>query len=499
MTETHLHVDGGLNPIPQTKKGNPIPGQFDYSECHEPCVTEYTYEVELDWAPCTVLEIAAHAVVQCLNEVCIDFESYNEKDTVSTVSTLNGPVNFYMTDNVPLKSISVGSYADLAPEEGKLPIVAAPGTTPPNGNIVAFTIFGNYSRDDEIDNDGGTGASGKTLTDPQDLTKTELMWHAYSQGLAIVIDVSSIDAVQGLDLAAIDLDWGEKWYFLYFDEDNKLLHKTEMGLVPGDQSGDGVAFAVVYPNPVSKIAIWGGMNQGQSEVVGYAIDNVCVTSLEEETAWGYGERFVEKGNWATYFTYQVQQLVCPCILYKSENIEVLSAPPPTNVRVGEFEDDDNVRVWKEFEGELTEPLQYDLEDERSAKSDGPSGSDMYIPTGTDVCIFYVHFDSVGESGVEQIGSLTFGADILGVIISGGSLGDFAGENLMFAADSQIGNSATIYPFTSGYDYLRGYDVNAPGNSDEVKFDGDTVDFTTWVSNAHDSFRVIVPKIPILCE
>lgn len=29
---------------------------------------------------------------------------------------------------------------------------------------------------------------------------------------------------------------------------------------------------------------------------------------EKETAWGDGIRFVEKGNWATYFTYTVQQL-----------------------------------------------------------------------------------------------------------------------------------------------------------------------------------------------
>jgi hypothetical protein len=26
----------------------------------------------------------------------------------------------------------------------------------------------------------------------------------------------------------------------------------------------------------------------------------------EETAWGFGPRFVEKGNWGTYFTYRVQ-------------------------------------------------------------------------------------------------------------------------------------------------------------------------------------------------
>ena len=66
MTETHLHVADDLVDIPQTKKGNPIPGQFDYSEDHSPAVQEYTYMIpwDDDWPAGTILTIAAHASVQ---------------------------------------------------------------------------------------------------------------------------------------------------------------------------------------------------------------------------------------------------------------------------------------------------------------------------------------------------------------------------------------------------------------------------------------------------
>ena len=36
MSETHLHVADNLDGIPHTKKGNPIPGKFDYKTEHDP-------------------------------------------------------------------------------------------------------------------------------------------------------------------------------------------------------------------------------------------------------------------------------------------------------------------------------------------------------------------------------------------------------------------------------------------------------------------------------
>ena len=67
LTETHLHVATSLEGIPQTKKGNPIPGKFTYKDEYDPCVTEYTNDIGLGGYTGTVY-IAFHAVV--CKEIC---------------------------------------------------------------------------------------------------------------------------------------------------------------------------------------------------------------------------------------------------------------------------------------------------------------------------------------------------------------------------------------------------------------------------------------------
>jgi len=146
-------------------------------------------------------------------------------------------------------------------------------------------------------------------------------------------------------------------------------------------------------------------------------------------------------------------------------------------------------------------LCYDLDEGDVAQDGIPGNQPKMIPSGTEVCIFYVHFDNVGyTSRLEQTGQITFGADILGLIISGGNIGDFADEDFMFDADDSIGNlGTTTYPTKSGNDYKRGFDVNWSINTDDAVFNDATVDFTMFVVEAHDSFRVIVPRVPVPCE
>jgi Ca-activated chloride channel family protein len=68
MTLTHLHVADDAADIPQTKKGNPQVGKFDYETEHSPAVQEYTYTIpwSVDWESGTTLYTAAHANVQML-------------------------------------------------------------------------------------------------------------------------------------------------------------------------------------------------------------------------------------------------------------------------------------------------------------------------------------------------------------------------------------------------------------------------------------------------
>jgi hypothetical protein len=64
MSETHLHVADDYGGFPQTKKGTPIPGQFDYSMTFDPYVNGYTWEVPLgDWEAGDTVAFALHLVV----------------------------------------------------------------------------------------------------------------------------------------------------------------------------------------------------------------------------------------------------------------------------------------------------------------------------------------------------------------------------------------------------------------------------------------------------
>ncbi|MBT8341389.1 MAG: hypothetical protein KJP07_15375 [Desulfatitalea sp.] len=64
MTQTHLAIATRPEDLPQTGKGNAIPGQFSYHTTHDPGVTEVTHTIDIAaWSPGTALYIAAHCVV----------------------------------------------------------------------------------------------------------------------------------------------------------------------------------------------------------------------------------------------------------------------------------------------------------------------------------------------------------------------------------------------------------------------------------------------------
>jgi hypothetical protein len=67
ITETHLHAAATVDGIPQTKKGNPVIGQFEYGEEFEfPYVTEWTEIVPIPAGAVDTVYIAAHAAVEIL-------------------------------------------------------------------------------------------------------------------------------------------------------------------------------------------------------------------------------------------------------------------------------------------------------------------------------------------------------------------------------------------------------------------------------------------------
>ena len=67
MTESHLEVALSLDGIPQTKTGNPIPGQFRWKRSHDPPAVAYMYKIglgEVGFEADDLLYLAAHAEVR---------------------------------------------------------------------------------------------------------------------------------------------------------------------------------------------------------------------------------------------------------------------------------------------------------------------------------------------------------------------------------------------------------------------------------------------------
>ncbi len=65
MIETHVGFGNDLEDIPQNGGGNPIPGQFQINETHDPGVTIVTYQIPVPDGYCGFEGyIATHAVVQ---------------------------------------------------------------------------------------------------------------------------------------------------------------------------------------------------------------------------------------------------------------------------------------------------------------------------------------------------------------------------------------------------------------------------------------------------
>ena len=70
LNETHLAVSDNVGGIPQTKKGNPKPGHFEYSGEHMPGVKTYVYEIPFSGLVHDgTVTVAAHAEVTNMDDI----------------------------------------------------------------------------------------------------------------------------------------------------------------------------------------------------------------------------------------------------------------------------------------------------------------------------------------------------------------------------------------------------------------------------------------------
>jgi len=279
MTETHLAVADSLAGIPQTQKGNPIPGKFPYSAEHDPAVNFYSYEIPLDsWGPCPKLFIAAHAKVVRPIEGC--WETVWQIGDVET-PTCGGDLTNYANEFNWKKEMDLsGSYilpvGDCEQGPGlnsNKPLFTTPfivGTS-----FDEFPYNSNYKKSYAADFDvewNGSLPFGGSLT---------ISWSPpNAQTYTKVISGSGIPSPEIITVLGYQAA-GSGWYM--------DLYPLVSNSVEIDPLPDGLHT----------------INLEQTEGGGTFWDWVLLEKPceQEETAWADGVRFVDRGNWGMYFEY----------------------------------------------------------------------------------------------------------------------------------------------------------------------------------------------------
>ena len=273
FVETHLEVVTCEDdfPLAKSKKPkNPIPGQFTWSTDHSPPVETFTYTIlladigEPGVGPTEQVFIAAHAaVVKITGDGIAEFWATN--------STLPNQHQGWDTGGNPVAV--AGDRSDPMAVTGQPDAYSSPYgigffSLGEGGDITVdfgYPIF---------NGDGDYDISVHEISGNRGLPTENADVYVIVDGVEYYAgSVSSSDQGNGIGTVSIPEE------FAYVDA-VKIVDTTDKSQHIPRYSGDG-----------------------------YDVDAVDAYYLveQDETAWGAGDRFVEKGNWATHFTYEVQE------------------------------------------------------------------------------------------------------------------------------------------------------------------------------------------------
>ena len=276
MTKTHLAVATDLDDIPQ-KKGNPIPGRFEYSD------TEDTYRIPLEWDVDTELYIAAPANVQKLigydcptlddiaaalpEQVTIHTQNYPNPDSYFDV-LLNGETyGVWCIDEGHTihinRNYTVNVYSSYEPLPDSLTTGTDPNIDHPENLDLVNWVMNN--------------SDGYNSTEVQNV-----IW-------ALIDDASTRADLTGHEQELYDA----------------AIANGE-GFEPGMGDVVGIILQPVDPNANAQVTV-AQVTIAQVTLLQLGLE--CTPIYQTGTAWGEGdegEDFPGK-NWAMYFTYTVQE------------------------------------------------------------------------------------------------------------------------------------------------------------------------------------------------
>ena len=319
ITETHLAVGHVVGDIPQTKKGNPIPGQFLYGDDElegedswEICIPfdELSKEEPGDLAPIVggeTLVIAAHAVIE--KEECIPGDSgtdtyVSDATTMVTEGNVVSAVYPYVavpTDAGPYYGVNtwINQTNSNIWAPGALWIWESnPVVKPILGDIVwfekTFNVTGTPTAGElkiAVDNGYAVWLNGK-FVGSDNLLQFVGADDVYDTATLGDLKQAYVDTTTWQEVGMFDLTP----YLQTGTNTLKILGVNEY--MNPDDGGQPVGTDLLNP---------GGM--AFQFTVDWEVPEVCTTT-DDETAWGaadgQGNEQFDGANWATYFEYIVQ-------------------------------------------------------------------------------------------------------------------------------------------------------------------------------------------------
>lgn len=295
ITETHLSLHVTWVSIPQTKSGNPIPGQFEYKNEHD-YVTSYMYMIPNEWDHGETVDIAAHAVVKTKSPLDALEEMLPETATAKVYYPYTGGPAYFPTVVVTGDPDFAGTYQGWCIDTDRViyqktnyemivyssyeELPAGIVDYPENLDLVNWIINQNFVGQPAFDYllpDAGNNGLGEPLG-------------TYTYGdvqKAIWILVEENPSASGLGPYSMDRV-REILYAAYANGND---------YEPGDCEEDKVAVILVPTSGNRQITI--------AQITFIEVGIPCVPE-GDETAWGYGTDF-PGANWAMWFSYTIQE------------------------------------------------------------------------------------------------------------------------------------------------------------------------------------------------
>lgn len=274
MYETQLHVALTEPEIPQTKKGNPKIGRFDYKDMHDPGVQVFEYVIPLAdlGAEPDTLVIAAHAVVAELGglEGLVTLP-----DTVSLKIAYPGTGPTYFDAIISNGGDLDGTYDSWCVDVGH---TIYPGTL-----YEDIEVWSSYEELPEY----------ATIDKPENLDLVNYLVNNYAVGDA---------SISGGNFTMCDIQRAI-WTLI----DNSITgcggySQARVDEIVDDALANGEGFEPGCDEKVVLVLVTPGNVQVTIQVITIGIEVPCEDI--SETAWGFGDTFTDS-TWAMYFEYSV--------------------------------------------------------------------------------------------------------------------------------------------------------------------------------------------------